>query len=106
MTNNITEKQSKRIKLALELGYFEFPRKVHVADLAEIDGGASPPAMNECIRRGIAHIVESYFSHEGGHTLHLSEEQANLMIELIDEFELDDELLKLKGVILKAKHRS
>ena len=106
MTKNITEKQLKRIKLALELGYFEFPRKVHVADLAEIDGEASPPAMNECIRRGIAHIVESYFSHEDDHTLNLNDDQIDTMLEIIDEFEMNDELLKLKGVILKAKNRS
>jgi hypothetical protein len=59
----LTENQEKIFWLALKSGFFDYPRKVGMAELAaklEI----SPATLSEIIRRGTRRLLEHYFKRE------------------------------------------
>ena len=48
------------LKIALEKGYFDFPKKIKLEELAEFFGIA-PSTLSEILRRGQRKILEKYF---------------------------------------------
>lgn len=56
----LTEKQERVLWLALKMGFFEYPRKVTMLELAKRLGiGLS--SMSEILRRGLRRLLENYF---------------------------------------------
>jgi predicted DNA binding protein len=58
--NELTARQEQIAKIALELGYFEFPKKIR---LEELSGrlGISPGTLSEILRRAEKNILSKYF---------------------------------------------
>lgn len=56
----ITRRQESVIKLALERGYFDYPRKIKIEELARLSK-MSPSAVFEIIKRGEKNILRQYF---------------------------------------------
>ena len=56
----LTERQEKVLWVALKMGFFDFPRKIEMRELAEILGIA-PSTLSEILRRGIRRVLESYY---------------------------------------------
>jgi predicted DNA binding protein len=59
-TEILTEKQHRILWIALQAGYFDYPKKI---DSAELSGrlGISPATLTEITRRGIRRLLGSYF---------------------------------------------
>ena len=56
----LTRKQERVLWLALKMGYFDYPRKVHTSELSQRLGtGAS--TLSETIRRGTRRLLEDHF---------------------------------------------
>jgi predicted DNA binding protein len=67
----LTAKQEKVLKSALELGYYDFPKRISTEELAKIVGGA-PSTITEILRRAERRIISGFF--DGA-----SEDQGSLM---------------------------
>jgi len=59
----VSRKQEALVRLALEKGYFDYPRRIEVRELAR-QAGLSPSAAHEMLKRGEKNIIRHYF--EGG----------------------------------------
>jgi predicted DNA binding protein len=59
-TDILTEKQERALWFAHELGFFEFPRKINTASLAE-RLGIAPSTLSEILRRGLRRLVKQHF---------------------------------------------
>lgn len=57
----ITYREEEILKIALEKGFFDFPRKIKLEDLAK-DLGIKPSTLSEIIRRGLKKILKRYFT--------------------------------------------
>jgi predicted DNA binding protein len=62
-SKELTAKQHELLKLALETGYFDFPKKIHIRELAKTIG-VSTAALAETLNTAKKKILEKYF--EGG----------------------------------------
>jgi predicted DNA binding protein len=60
-TNNLTLNQEKVLSLAYKLGYFDFPRKISLSDLAKILN-LSPSTLDEKIRKSVKKVLDKYFN--------------------------------------------
>ena len=58
----LTARQEQIVKIALEMGYFEFPKKIKLEDLSK-RLGISPGTLSEILRRAEKHILTLYFRH-------------------------------------------
>lgn len=56
----LTDSQEKIVKMAYQRGYYDFPKRIGVKELAKIFG-ISPATLSEILRRGQKKIIESYF---------------------------------------------
>ena len=56
----LTDNQEKIVKMAYQRGYYDFPKRIGVKDLAKIFE-ISPATLSEILRRGQKKIIESYF---------------------------------------------
>ena len=58
--SSLTGKQELVVKVAFDLGYFDYPKKISVREMAEIFE-VSPATINEEIRKGVKKILKEYF---------------------------------------------
>jgi predicted DNA binding protein len=59
-SKTLTEKQERVLWLALKMGFFEYPRKLTMRQLAKrLDSGLS--SLSELLRRGLRRLVEEHF---------------------------------------------
>ncbi len=58
---DITARQEYIVRMALELGFFEFPKKINLEELSERIN-ISSTTLSEIIRRGSKHIISMYFT--------------------------------------------
>ncbi|WP_081423301.1 helix-turn-helix domain-containing protein [Archaeoglobus fulgidus] len=56
----MTYREEEILKIALEKGYFDFPKRVKLEQLAEFFGIA-PSTLSEILRRGQKKVLEKYF---------------------------------------------
>jgi predicted DNA binding protein len=56
----VSRKQEKLVRLALDKGYYDYPRRVEVRELARL-AGMSSSATFEMLRRGEKNIIRHYF---------------------------------------------
>jgi predicted DNA binding protein len=56
----LTSKQERVLKSALELGYYEYPKKISTEDLSKVVGLA-PSTISEILRRAEKRIISGYF---------------------------------------------
>ncbi len=56
----LTDNQEKIVKMAYQRGYYDFPKRIGVKDLAKMFN-ISPATLSEILRRGQKKIIESYF---------------------------------------------
>ncbi len=75
--NQITGKQELAVKVALDLGYFDYPKKVNIKHLADLFD-LSPATLSEEIRKGLKKILNQYFKNVDS-------------IELLDEYRAIEE---------------
>ena len=59
-SGSLTERQERVLSLAFELGYFEFPKKIGLTELAK-KLGVSKAALSETLRTGEEKILHGYF---------------------------------------------
>ncbi len=57
---NLTDRQARVLSLAYELGYFEFPKKIGLAELAK-KLGVSTAALSETLHTGEEKVLHAYF---------------------------------------------
>jgi predicted DNA binding protein len=57
---DLTARQEQIAKIALELGFFEFPKKIRLVELSK-RMGISPGTLSEILRRAEKHILAKYF---------------------------------------------
>jgi predicted DNA binding protein len=57
---DITTRQEQIVKMALEMGYFEFPKKIRLEELSE-RFGISAGTLSEILRRAEKNILTHYF---------------------------------------------
>ena len=55
----LTDHQEKILWIALKLGFFEFPRKIHMKELAD-KLGVSLSTLSETLRRGLKNVLVYY----------------------------------------------
>ena len=62
MTNakDLTTRQEQIVKMALEMGYFEFPKKIKLEELSD-RFGVSAGTLSEILRRAEKNILTHYF---------------------------------------------
>ncbi len=58
--DSLTPRQEKIIKTALERGYYDFPKRIGIRELARIFS-ISTASVSETLRRGQKKIIEHYF---------------------------------------------
>ncbi|MBS7634886.1 helix-turn-helix domain-containing protein [Candidatus Bathyarchaeota archaeon] len=56
----LTKKQEMALWLALEAGFFDYPKKISISDLSR-KLKISPSTLSEIMRRGIRRLLEYYF---------------------------------------------
>ena len=56
----LTEVQERALLIALKSGFFDYPRKVTLEELAR-SIGVSPSTLSEILRRGLKRLVEYYY---------------------------------------------
>jgi predicted DNA binding protein len=59
-TGVMTEKQERLLWFALELGFFEYPRRINTVTLSK-RLGIAPSTFSESLRRGLRKLVEQHF---------------------------------------------
>lgn len=57
----LTEKQERALWFAITLGFYEWPRRITLTDLAE-KLGISASTLSELMRRGLRRVLRNYFS--------------------------------------------
>lgn len=57
----LTDNQERILFIALKLGFFDYPRKISLEELAS-KLKISPPTLSEVIRRGLKRLLEHHFS--------------------------------------------
>ena len=57
----LTEKQERALWFAITLGFYEWPRRITLTDLAE-KMGISASTLSELMRRGLRRVLKNYFS--------------------------------------------
>ncbi|MGI0092113.1 MAG: helix-turn-helix domain-containing protein [Nitrososphaerales archaeon] len=57
---DLTSRQEQIVKMALEMGYFEFPKKIRLVELSR-RFGISAGTLSEILRRAEKHILAKYF---------------------------------------------
>ncbi len=57
---NLTDRQARVLSLAYELGYFEFPKRINLTDLAK-KVGVSKAALSETLRTGEEKVLHAFF---------------------------------------------
>ena len=60
----ITSRQEDLIRIAFDLGYFEFPKRINLEQLSE-RLGISTGTLSEILRRGQRNILSKYFGSSG-----------------------------------------
>jgi len=60
----ITARQEQIVKIALETGFYDFPRRITLRKLAE-KLNVSPSTLSEILRRAEKNIIETYFRERG-----------------------------------------
>ncbi|AEB94215.1 MAG: helix-turn-helix domain-containing protein [Metallosphaera sp.] len=60
----LTARQEQVLRIALEAGYYEFPRKITIRDLAE-KLEVSVSSLSEIIRRAEKNVIVNYFDEKG-----------------------------------------
>lgn len=63
--NIMTAKQELAVRTALDLGYFDYPKKLNIRELAEVLR-ISHATLNEEIRKGVKKILTMYFEEKEG----------------------------------------
>jgi len=58
--DEITYREEEILKIALEKGYFDFPKRIKLEELAKFFGIA-PSTLSEILRRGQKKVLEKYF---------------------------------------------
>ena len=58
--SELTARQENILQIALEKGYFEFPKKITLRQLAEVLG-VSPATLTEILRRGQKLVLQQHF---------------------------------------------
>jgi predicted DNA binding protein len=58
--STVTMKQEAVLRLALQRGYFDYPRRIKLKELAVLCG-MSPATVDEIVKRGERNILERYF---------------------------------------------
>lgn len=64
--NDLTVRQEQIAKISLELGYFEFPKKIGIEELAK-RLGISAGNLSEILRRAEKNILSEYFEEHSHH---------------------------------------
>jgi len=59
-TRALTSKQERVMKTALELGYYDYPKRISTEDLSKAVG-VSPSTASEILRRAERRIISGYF---------------------------------------------
>lgn len=59
-TKLLTEKQDRVLWLALKMGFFNYPRRVHTSELAQ-RLGIKPSTLSEILRRGTRRLLEDHY---------------------------------------------
>jgi predicted DNA binding protein len=59
----LTENQERIFWLALKSGFFDYPRKIDMAELSK-KIGVSTATLSEVVRRGTRRLLEHYFKQE------------------------------------------
>ncbi len=59
----LTEKQEEVVRLALEKGYFDTPRRIKAKDLAKLCG-ITPATFGDMLKRGERNLLRSYFKNK------------------------------------------
>ncbi len=62
--DSLTPRQEKIIKTALERGYYDFPKRIGIRELARLFS-ISTASVSETLRRGQKKIIEHYFKDRG-----------------------------------------
>jgi len=57
---SLTSKQERVLKSALELGYYDYPKRISTEDLSKVVGLA-PSTISEILRRAEKRIISGYF---------------------------------------------
>ncbi|GBC70208.1 hypothetical protein HRbin01_01918 [archaeon HR01] len=60
----LTSRQEMIIKAALELGFFDYPKKIHVKELAQLFG-ITPATFTETLRKALKRIVKEHVTLAG-----------------------------------------
>jgi len=60
----LTSRQELVVKAALDLGYFDYPKRIASRELASLLG-VSPATVTETLRKGLKKILKEYFSSLG-----------------------------------------
>lgn len=60
----LTSRQELIIKAALELGFFDYPKKIHVKELAQLFG-ITPATLTETMRKAMKRIVKEHVTLAG-----------------------------------------
>ncbi|MEM1569864.1 MAG: helix-turn-helix domain-containing protein [Candidatus Bathyarchaeia archaeon] len=58
----LTEKQEMALRMALEMGFFDYPKKSTISDISR-KLGISSSTLSERMRRGIRRLLEYYFEY-------------------------------------------
>ena len=58
---DLTSRQERVLKSALELGYFDYPKRVSTEELSK-QLGVAPSTLNEILRRAERRIISGYFA--------------------------------------------
>jgi predicted DNA binding protein len=59
----LTTRQEEIVKAAFEKGYYDFPKKITIKELAKVFE-ISPSTLNEILQRGERKVMRWYFSRE------------------------------------------
>ncbi|RLG39068.1 MAG: bacterio-opsin activator [Candidatus Alkanophagales archaeon] len=62
--SEVTYREEEILRLALERGYFDFPKRIKLEELADYFGIASS-TLSEILRRGQKKVLEKYFGLKG-----------------------------------------
>ncbi|KAA0002510.1 MAG: hypothetical protein FE048_03600 [Thermoplasmata archaeon] len=65
--NLLTERQEEIVRMAFEKGYYEYPKKIRIRDLAEMLNIA-PSTLAEILQRGEKKIISAYFEEKNTRT--------------------------------------
>ncbi len=59
--DDVTYREEEVLRIALEKGYFDYPRRIKLEELAA-HFGVAPSTLSEILRRGQKKVLERYFS--------------------------------------------